>query len=224
MRIIFTLAAALAFSLSAFAQAPGFMGKKHQFTYTPSIAMYGNESRAQQNALGFFYLNHHIEYDYVIQKRRSIGLLYEYAGYDLSIGYYNWDNRSNEIFARYTRQQIGFSYKKYSKHSIAPLGFYWKFTLSMAYKKAYIVDEILNPSLSNFPTTYSGWEPIVGVGLGREIILWKYVPMNFGFDVNLALLSMKSGGYAEDIEDAARRTTLGSTLFRFNVGIGLLAF
>ncbi len=223
MRYLITLIAILAFGATAMAQVPGYMGKKHQFSYTPAISMYGNNYRTQTNALGLFYLSHRLEYDYVIKKNRTIGLLYEYCGVDVT-PFNDYGNEQAGISGRYTRHQVGFSYRKYKrKNTLAPLGFYWRYTLSVAYSQVAIDKKFLtNDYPINEPIKYSMVQPIIGVGIGKEFIIAKYVPLNVGFDVQLPVISMVSkSGY---LSGPNQEVNLASTLLRFNIGIGILAF
>lgn len=221
MKYFITLFAILAFGANAFAQVPGYMGKKHQFTYTPAISMYGDNYRSHTNALGLFYLNHRIEYDYVIKKNRTIGLLYEYCGVNI-IPYYI--NNNIPLHGRYTRHQVGFTSRKYKrKNNLAPLGFYWKYTLSIAYSQSTIDKESITKDYPlDKPIKYSMVQPIIGVGIGREFVIGKFVPLNLGFDIQVPLISMVSAsGF---LDKPTQQMNLASTLFRFNIGIGILAF
>lgn len=212
----------MAFSLSAFAQIPGYVGKRHQFTYTPSISLFANTLRKKQNFGTNFYLSHQVGYDYVVSKKKTIGLFYDVNSMDFLITNYGLDDENQ--LGRYTRHQLGFAYKKYMRNSpLAPLGGYWKFTMSMARITTKLTGDYATLEIGT-PYKYTVFDVMPGFGVGREFIIARWIPLNIGFDVQLPFRSIVYAGGTSTLAEAATGLTVANSLLKFNIGIGILAF
>lgn len=212
------------------AQVPGYMGRKHLFAYSPSLSVFSKEYKANNDkGVSAFFLGHNFSYNYVIKKRMTIGIFYEYAGFDSYIGDVYFERAYVDVYGRFTKHQFGFEWRRSLRsRNLAPLGTYMKFTLSMINAKT-IIDEEYYPAVAedvNNPDQVYGvqsWDFAPGFGIGRQFIIARYIPLNFEIQAQVPFGSLFD--YPElDIERAQITNKVGSTVIKFNIGIGILPF
>ena len=218
--------------LFASAQVPGYMGKKHLFIYTPSMSMFSNQFRVDDTkASSLFFFAHNVQYTYVIKKRKAISLFYETAGLNTYAGSEGRDGDNKYIFADYRKHQMGFAYRKYFRSAnLAPLGTYMKYSVSVLLANSQMMEasipyarEIAQENGDRPVFEHSSWHLVTGVGIGKQFVIAKYIPLNFELDVQLPWSSFYSTPES-GLEKSHIYNTMGTTLVKFNVGIGLLAF
>lgn len=227
MRQLIILLSILALGFTAKAQVPGYMGKRHLFTYTPSMSLFSNEYRVQQKASTHFFFTHLLSYYYVIKKNKAIGLFYDYAGYNVYAGAAGRDELQQYIYADFKKHQIGFQYRKYFRsRNLAPLGTYMRYSIS-ALKATTTMKEASIPYYyadgDRGDTEISNWDVAVGIGIGKQFVIAKYVPLNFELNVQLPWSQLFAYPTAP-LETSHTYSVIGTTLFKVNVGIGILAF
>jgi hypothetical protein len=230
MRKLIVITLLLTLGLISKAQIPGYMGKKHMFIYSPSLSIFGSEYRVKSSSgAAKFYISHNLTYNYVIKKRMTIGLLYEYSGFNVNVGTARYENDYTAIFGRFRKHQFGLVYRKYFRSTnLAPLGTYMKFSLSAINSKTTIDPEFNEAVLydDNNPDkiiAIESWDVAPGFGIGKQFIVAKFIPLNFEVNIQLPLSSMFAYPVL-DIEKSQLYSTLGSTMIKFNLGIGILAF
>ncbi len=208
--------------LNAFGQVPGFMGRKHQFMYSPTISPYTNQfSAVQWKVLSMFRLSHDVRYEYVVKKRGMIGASYNFHQSDIRMveGY---PYPESVAYGEFTRHMVGLHYKRYfGQHTLAPLGFYMKYQFGVIKYNAVVTRGEIDGANET-----SSWDFAYGMGFGRQFIVGRYIPLEFSLDLNLPLIAISNsfGGYGNDIYTAAHNETLASTMVQFRMAIGILPF
>jgi len=233
MKNILLLAILCCLCVAANAQVPGYMGKKHLFIYTPSVSLYSNEYRLDNtNPVSLFFLKHNVAYQYVIKKRKSIGVFYEYSGFKSAVGGYNdrFDN-FRRLTGNFKKHHLGFTYRKYfNTYNLAPLGAYMKYTLSGIRATTTMDDQSVRfyENVLDFNQDYvvekKTWDIAVGIGIGRQFVIAKYIPLNMEVDFHLPFTYYSYFASANQLVSSHATNLIGSTLINFNVGIGILAF
>lgn len=230
-RFILSLAMLLSVAVAS-AQVPGYLGKKHMFIYTPSLSLFTNTYRVDNtSAASMFFLSHNLQYVYVVKKRGAVSLFYETAGMNVYAGAKYRGGLDEYIFADYRKHQVGVAYRKYFRTAnLAPLGAYMKYSVSVINATAKMMDasipyatELAQDRRMELVTERSYWDFTTGIGIGRQLIIAKYIPINFELDVNLPWATLFEIG-GDGMEGAVVTNTMGNSMVKFNIGIGLLAF
>lgn len=217
------------------AQVPGFMGKKHQFTYTPNIAIFTSWHRNKSNFASAFRVNHNFEYLYTAKKRLAFGVFYNLLVMNNLVHEQFSDIGDDLAPVKYAHHIVGFSARRYVKRNdLAPLGTYMKYQVGFIFDMAKYTDDSYKTiedyrGYNNYITNpkYNGFDIMLGIGIGREFIVANIMPIELGVDANLPFGSIAriigENSYRE-LALVAARNNLASTIFRFNLSIGILAF
>lgn len=214
-----------AFGLLSIAQVPGYMGKKHQFIYTPAIGIFSPQYSAYGDLLGIFKLSHNVKYEYVIKKNMMLGVFYDLHNANLKIEQFT--PVYDRVYATYHRHMIGISIKKYtSRYALAPLGAYFKYQAGVMRYTAEHYNRTVQGSYYVQDFKKTGWDLVAGVGFGKQFILGRYIPIDVGIDFNIPIHSIANAfdGFNDYITDAAFKQNVSTHMVRLNLGIGLLAF
>lgn len=231
--VSFLILALIVFGANA--QVPGFMGKKHQFSYTPNIAFSARWHRNKDNFGSLFRVSHNFEYLYTAQKRFAFGVFYNVLVMN-NLVHEQFYGISNDLApVKYARHIVGLTGRKYLRQNdIAPLGTYMKFQLGVIMDMAKYTDDSYktiedyrgyNKYITN--PKFNGFDIMVGGGIGREFIVANIMPIEIGVDLNLPFGSIARMIAEDDMRELAliaARQNLASTLFRFNISVGILAF
>lgn len=229
----------------AWAQAPGYMGKRLLITGEASFlnALF-SPNHAMQKGLSSFAFNMRgtIDVDYVVARNGSIGLTFDliFSGME-----YEWNATRfatllvPDISASFDHAQLrgygyGINYKVFrnpARGGIAPIGGYVKFD-------AMLLDIRIRPydRKAGIAHTYEEriFTPMVSITLGRQRIMFNHLVVRSGVQLGVVaagivpFFELLDGNLAHqdqrrDVSANAEARLFRYYLINFNVGIGFIA-
>lgn len=202
------------YNLQAFAQVPGYQGKRLSFEYNnyffPSLAnptAKGNYNHNDESRKKLFSFNsrNRLSLDFVINRRNSFGLGYEFIrsrymfNYEVEYRFFNPD--VNKYYTDYqffhipidiiTARSLNFHYTFFSKSSLAPLGNYLQIDIGVTEYRLNYNEDLAIEKIEKY-YGYSGWEQIyikdrnpyhtgyIGLSFGKKRIFFDRLIVNRG--------------------------------------------
>jgi hypothetical protein len=253
MKKIFLSFIFLSMAAAAFSQAPGYMGKKLSFYYTPAFFLsyqpneYPYDYGSQGKKVGVN-VRQDFSADYVVSKSVALGGSFKYITTKLGKSFFYTDEEATYPKAFYGDVNLrGTAFSVYVKNfnfqkrgGIAPVGYYTKWELMYGRVKGKTGDRTMpdNPQegyiyVSDFEDlAFKNSESFVGMlfSFGRQSLFFDRLYLTTGGTVGFVPGGISVGGsntyYGTETNynESVNYRMFGYFLLNFNVGIGVLAF
>ncbi len=192
------------FSICAYAQVPGYMGKRIAIDVNfHSMANPVNTKIwfAEESGMRFRY-KWNLQTDYVLTKKIAISLQYDLLNQHKTTSYAESGYRSVQNI-RLQVHGIGIGYKKFLRGAMAPTGFYFhmnvmgivgNFKASNLYTDTYVYNNEDESGVYNNDNSVSG--VILRIGVGKRVVFGERYTFQFGISSGLGYIQSKDYGSA----------------------------
>lgn len=230
-------------SLGIASQAqPGYQGKKllvlYDYRFIPTLGNNFNYHSKQGILPDDFSVAHEFSLEYVVSRKRSLGFRYSYSRSTVNLNLIDGDDSQFDIYANLEDKPFKshvYGFGLYSKNffgghaNLAPRGIYVSYHADAYYsvlKDSYINNTTMSTSWSNFS---------LGMGIGKQLIAFNRVIIDYGFESNVCLPGLEKLSPLRDRSQDTDNTTLSEVnsevnartfsmyMFMFKLGIGFLA-
>ena len=231
----------LLFSYASFSQVPGYMGMRWS-VYGNIETFFNLSNKNQWDNLYSVNLKYRAGIDYVLSKKNSLAVEYEYfqtaSTYDpTNVSVVSDDPNGNNIFDINVRTMtVGLNYSWFNsdKGYIAPYGFYQQ--VGLRYLLCATTNEFGTMDRLSSAFTFANYQTaVITYGFGKRWIFFDRLLLHAGFEFGYVIganpLGMLGSGnyqssYLNSDENYSRTINRLSALYlvNFNIGLGFLLF
>ncbi len=245
MRRLPIIALLMLLSALAWAQAPGYMGKRLLVTGEASFfnALFNPDHNMNSGLNKFgFNIRGTIDLDYVVARNGSVGLTFDviFSGLEYAWGDDQWEKplvpRIGDDFQHGQIRGYGYgiNYKVFrnpSKGGIAPIGGYTKFDVMLLDLRVRPFNKATGQLHAHQEQFFT---PMLSVTLGRQRIFFEHLILRTGVQVGIVPTGIvpyfermdgdiEKGNQRDDLQAYTEARLFSYYLLNFNVGVGFLA-
>lgn len=224
-------------SLSSFAQVSGYLGKRHEvsYSYSTMYALYNRYERTNTDNYPMFYKRSTLSYSYTLSSKHKIGANIEFFKRHLLTptlffnDSYNDATTIREETFSFNIKSFGIDYYKYIKDWIAPYGTYVKQGLNVYFYKLdqqnfekLYREEIERFYFNNNPhnindIAFNGSIISYSLAIGIERIYFSSLSIDYGcqFSINTGYITVLSDAPYRELNESLEhelRSTLATSL------------